>query len=310
MSARTLLSRPARTRGLRAAALAGVALGALCISTGPALARPAAAARVPAARSVRTTDACGAITYKANGTPWTCTFDDEFDGRSLDTTKWTAWNGVNYWDQANVCYYSDPTHLTERNGTLNLSVTRLGSTATCQTPDGTSKPAYGAAVVHTKGHFSQAQGRWAARIKFAGGTGVHNDFWLYPDGNAAPGTGEIDVAEAWGSWPNLMNGATHVANTTGADVGGWGPCTVTGWSNSFHTYEVDWTATTVSFVYDGSPCYSYAIPTSGLTDPAAFAQKYFAILQVLVDDGTSTPAPDSSTAFPATMQVDWVHVWS
>lgn len=253
----------------------------------------------------------GEVVAKATGGYWTCTFDDEFSGRTLDPTKWTAWNGVNYWYEPGVCYYSDPQHVTVSGGTLNLSVTRLTTPATCSTPWGTTSPTYGAAVVHTKGNFSQTGGRFEARIKFAGGVGLHDDFWLYPVANEYPGQAEIDVAEPYGALPNIMNGATHVTGPDGTDVGGVGRCTMYNWAGSFHTYAVEWTSSSITFSYDGKTCYTYSnwTPMTGFTAPAPFDQDFFMILQNMVDSGLGAPAPLATTRFPATMRVDYVRVW-
>jgi beta-glucanase (GH16 family) len=256
---------------------------------------------------------CGTTVYKADRTKWVCTFDDEFSGTKLDTTKWTAWNDVNYWayQEPNICYYDDPQHLSVRGGFLNLTVAPLSAPADCATSADDITATYGAAVVHTKGKFSQTTGRFAARIKFAGGVGLHNDFWLYPTQSTYPGRAEIDIAEPWGWLPNTMVGATHVTGPAGTDVGASTGCLITNWASAFHTYVVEWTTTSIKFIYDNKTCFTYSdwTPMDGYSAPAPFDQDFFMILQVLVDSGIGSPAPQATTAFPATMKVDWVHVW-
>jgi hypothetical protein len=48
-----------------------------------------------------------------------------------------------------------------------------------------------------------------------------------------------------------------------------------------------------------------------VTDPGAVPQvAEYLILNLTVGTATSWPgAPNSSTVFPASLQVDWVHVW-
>jgi beta-glucanase (GH16 family) len=86
---------------------------------------------------------------------------------------------------------------------------------------------------------------------------------------------------------------------------------MTNWAGAFRTYAVDWTATSITFSYDDQTCYTFSnwTPMTGYTAPAPFNQDFFMILQVLADNGVSAPAPDATTALPATMQVDWVRVW-
>jgi len=293
----------------RATAAARTALPATAQSVQTSLyAKALTAAKTAAPR----TDACGTITYKANGTAWKCTFDDEFNGTTLDSSKWTSWGGVNYWGEPSVCYYDDADHVSVGGGSLNLSVTRMAPGSTCWEPSGTTNPTYGAGVVYTKDKFSQTYGRFEARIKFAGGTGIHDDFWLYPQNDSYPGQAEIDIAEPFGAYPDNMNGFTHVTGPTGTDDGGWGYCTIKDWASGYHTYQVDWTPTSISFIYDGQTCYTYAnwTPMTGYSAPAPFNQNFFMILQALADDGTAAVAPTATTVLPATMQVDWVRVWS
>ena len=248
---------------------------------------------------------CGGTTvYKSDGSAWTCTFDDEFNGTSLDTTKWTAWDKVDYFESS-VCYDSDPRHVSVGGGYLKLTVTRLTTPQQCATPLGTVSDNFASGLVHTSGHFSQTYGRWEARIKFAGTDGLHDDFWLYPTGSLYPGQAEIDIAEPYGGWANAMWSATHMTGPTGTDDGGVGWCTLNNWASGFHTYTLVWTATAISFSYDGTQCYSYTnwTPMTGFAAPAPFNQPFFTILQTTLD-GT-----DASTVLPATTEVDYVRVW-
>ncbi|TAM90787.1 MAG: glycoside hydrolase family 16 protein, partial [Jatrophihabitans sp.] len=210
--------------------------------------------------------------------------------------------------------YDDPSHVWVRGGYLNLAVTKLVDPAPCATPLGPLTPAYGGAVIHTKGTFSQTGGLFEARIKFGGGVGLHDDFWLWPENDYAnyPGHAEIDIAEPYGAIPNSVPGATHVTNAAGADGGTVNWCSVPDWSGSFHTYGVSWSGGgTITFSVDGTTCFSFTNQSAlaGYPPTAPFDQPFFMILQTLVDDGAFSPAPNASTVFPAVTQVDWVRVW-
>lgn len=263
-----------------------------------------------------TSSSCGGQTpIKADGTPWTCTFDDEFGGTSLDSTKWTAWNGYNYNSSPNTCYYDDPSHVRVGGGYLYLSATKLASPQPCWTALGWQNALYGGAVLHTQHKFSQDGGLFEARIKFAGGTGLHNAFWLMPENGTQvyPGHAEIDAAETYGALPNTVFGSTHLngANTS-SDVGTVNGCTVANWASGFHTYAIEWTAgKQITFVFDGVKCATFANWTAlpGYANSTPFDQPFFMILQSMVDNGSFSPAPNASTVFPAVTQVDYVRVW-
>ncbi|HEU5008112.1 MAG TPA: glycoside hydrolase family 16 protein, partial [Jatrophihabitantaceae bacterium] len=257
----------------------------------------------------------GEVPVKADGTRWTCTFDDEFDGTSLDSTKWTAWNGYNYNSGPNTCYYDDPSHVRVSDGYLDLSATKLATPQPCWTALGWQNAQYGGAVLHTQHKFSQDGGLFEARIKFAGGTGLHDAFWLMPEYGTQlyPGHAEIDAAEAYGALPNTVFGNTHLngANNS-SDVGAVNACTVASWASGFHTYAIEWTAgKQITFLFDGIKCATFANWTAlpGYANSAPFDQPFFMILQSMVDDGSYSPAPNASTVFPAVTQVDYVRVW-
>jgi beta-glucanase (GH16 family) len=111
---------------------------------------------------------------------------------------------------------------------------------------------------------------------------------------AIVGTTEIDIAEAYSMWPNLVNPTVH--NFLGGNTKA---CTVTDYGADFHTYMVEWTPATASFYYDGKECFWAG--RTGTSQPFLVA-----LTQGL---GIRANAPTTATPAPATMQVDWVRVW-
>ena len=71
---------------------------------------------------------CGGTTiYKPDGSAWKCTFDDEFTGYTLDSTKWTvqqtATSGFTTGPVGSeVCYLNSPNNVSVSGGYLNLTV--------------------------------------------------------------------------------------------------------------------------------------------------------------------------------------------
>src|SRR3569833_2346869 len=98
------------------AAVLTAALSAFAVPS--AMIAPASGTTVSAAA----TDACGAQPLKADGTPWSCTFDDEFSGTALDRTRWVpqavfGTGGVT----GRACYLDSPSTIAVANGSLNLT---------------------------------------------------------------------------------------------------------------------------------------------------------------------------------------------
>lgn len=273
-------------------------------------------------RSSSETDAITAPTcgkedpVKHNGDPWTCTFSDEFDGASLDATKWmpqqTAVSGLK---SGPGCIVGDPDNVSVGGGVLRLTARREDKPFTCRSPNGDSTTQYTNGSVTSNGRFSQAFGRYEFRAKFANVKvpGIHGAIWLYPiieRYGPWPQSGEIDVAEIYSRYPDRSIPYVHykTADPNNPTVTNTG-CKLD--PSQFHTYLLEWTSTTITISYDGTVCIKHTIaPASPLPPPQPFGRPFAVILtQVQGRDNSSNQFDPATTPLPATMQVDYVHVW-
>lgn len=251
--------------------------------------------------------ACGdARIPKSAGGYWTCTFADEFSGDSIDRNKWTpistATMGLSY---AGECFLDDPDHVNVADGYLTLTATRLSIPALC----GWFSTAYQFGMVTSK--YSQAYGRFEARLKFPRGPGFASGWWMWPRDMAyGVQSGEIDIAEHSGAYPSLVYPHTHIRDDAGGEAGTGVNCTVSDPSGSFHRYAVEWLPTGFKFLYDGKPCLIIDrwTPPIPLSFPQPFDQPFFMVLTVLL--GFNENAVTPSTPFPGELQVDYVRVWN
>jgi beta-glucanase (GH16 family) len=248
---------------------------------------------------------------KPSGGYWTCSFDDEFGKRTLDSTKWTVMTtaATGYYT-GNACYIDSPNNLAESTGYLRISATRPAAPVAC----GTRMADYLTTAVITKGKFAQQYGRFEMRAKFPPGVGLQPAFWMYPENLMATGTlnwGEMDIVEAYGAYPGYVQPRVHWMLADGNSTAPGGNCYIPTDTTSYHTYEMEWTSTTITFNYDGVTCWSIPKPESGAPtySPAPFDQKYFMIVELAIG-GTSANLPNATTPFPATMTVDYVRAWS
>jgi len=250
-------------------------------STSPAVRTPAV--RTPAVR-----------TPLPAGVPgdWALKFDDEFNGTSLDTAKWsTGWYGSGVTAPVNSdeadCY--DPAQVTEGGGALSLTLIRKSENC------GIADPLYAAGLVSTRGNFSFTYGFTEARVWLPGTPGdpdhVANWPGVWTDGQNWPEDGEIDIAE--GINGQVCSYFHNAANpSVGISAGDGSGCPSGTYTDGWHTFAANWEPGIITYYYDGVDIGSV---TSGITSAPMF----------LVLDY----AAERSGQAPATMKVDYVRVW-
>ncbi len=145
-------------------------------------------------------------------------WSDEFsaeDGSSPDASKWTYDIGGSGWGNHELEYYTNwRENARIEDGNLVITARQEQYTA----PDG-AKFNYTSARLKTQGLFSQAYGRFEARIKLPAGQAMWPAFWLLGDNFGSvdwPKCGEIDIMENVGMEPG--NGDDHAAS--GAEIVG------------------------------------------------------------------------------------------
>jgi beta-glucanase (GH16 family) len=248
----------------------------------------------------------------AGGT-WRCTFSDDFDRSALDLTKWdvtqTGHTGFRFGGE---CYLKDDDNVGVRGGRLDLTVRRVAP-FTCQSPADRFRTRYTGGMVTTAKRFDQTYGRFEVRARFLAGTapGLHSAIWLWPSRpayGAWPHSGEIDIAELYTRYPDRVIPYVHYASS-GPDR------TVTNTRcrvktpEQFHTYAAEWTPGAITITFDGLVCvrtgWDRAAP---LTGSAPFDRPFHLNLTQALGIGQNAFDP-ATTPLPASMQVDYVHVW-
>jgi beta-glucanase (GH16 family) len=240
---------------------------------------------------------------------WQCTFSDDFDGTTLDTSKWVAQrtDTSGYTSGKTACFVDSPDNVSVSNGTLQLTARQEASPFTCSDPSGDFDTQYTSGMVSTAGgRFSQAYGRFEvrARVSAAHTSGLQSSFWLWPtDPNkygSWPGSGEIDIAELYSQYADRAIPYVHY---TSPDANVTNNSCIIGNSGDFHTYAVEWTPTSIKVVYDGNTC---LIDTLAAAHP--FDQPFIVVLTQALGIGTNDFNP-ATTPLPATTTVDYVRVW-
>ena len=257
---------------------------------------------------------------KADGSSWTCTYDDEFSGTTLDRHFWvpqvTATSGATTGTSSMyACAADTPDTIGVANGNLELSLVQLPAPVSCG-KNKTSQYAYGQ-VMHFQ-TFSQTYGKYEVRAKIPdlSTPGAQETFWLWPNKNtygAWPASGEIDFAELYSRYadtdkpyihyyPGSTQAGTNLNVTTAR-------CPIN--VGEFNTYGLEWAPGRLTILLNGQVCmiddYSSALAAlHGKYSP--FDKPFFlALTQAMGTTGNvydTNVVPDKVTTL-----VDYVRIW-
>lgn len=244
--------------------------------------------------------------------PLILVWSDEFngpDGSPPDPAKWHMVSQGSGFGNDELQYYTQrPMNVYQEKGNLVITARKEKYVS----PDGI-KRAYTSARLETKGLFEQQYGRVEARIKLPGGQGIWPAFWMmgssYKDVDW-PACGEIDIMEKVGFEPSTVHGTLHAEGFSG-------PNSISGqytlpdharFSDDFHRFAIEWELGEIRFYVDDvlyETQNEHTIPAKGRW---GFDHPFFVLLNVAVG-GQWPGSPDKSTAFPASMLVDYVRVY-
>jgi beta-glucanase (GH16 family) len=266
--------------------------------------------------------------------PWVLVFEDNFDGNSLDLTKWDTVYGVardpefesqKAWHQSENLEVSD--------GTLKIIARKpsnpiIGKVVTSWEPYifKIDTFEYTTGEIWTKHKFSF--GKFEARIKIAKGKGFFPAFWLF--GN--PPWNEIDIFEFWTRTGNIYipNNLSKIHQMTthyyGPHNGNSNTCNTNyigvDFSQDFHIFTLIWEKDKIEWYVDGAlkrrDCRYYntlgqeigcgiKAYTAYLRNEIYPKDPMAIILNFAIEYGKYEP--DNTTPFPSQMEVDWVRYY-
>jgi beta-glucanase (GH16 family) len=240
-------------------------------------------------------------------------WSDEFNGSNgslPDPAKWTYDIGGSGWGNHELEYY------TNRRENARIEDGKLVITAREEPyngPDGAEFD-YTSARLKTQGLFSQAYGRFEARIKLPAGQGLWPAFWMLGDnfGSAGwPKCGEIDIMENVGKEPGVNHGSLHAPSSTATTSDLTATITLPAGqklSDDFHVYAIEWEPEAIRFYLDANLYATFSAAQWPRGGTWVFDHRFFLILNVAVG-GDWPGSPDDTTEFPQTMLVDYVRVY-
>jgi len=243
---------------------------------------------------------------------WQLVWQDEFNGNSLDTSKWTVL--IRETSKHNELQYYLPDEVYVENGILRIRsrVRRYGSKE------------YTSGRLDTDGKFAPVYGRFEIRAKLPGGQGLWPAHWLYPqernwlmektmeDAVAAgkerlipeerPWYTEIDIMEFLGHEPAVLYGTIHYCAYDGARRSSSGTWRGTvDYTADFHVYALEWEPDSIRWFIDGNRIHATA---NGIPH-----KPHYLILNTAIGGGWPGN-PDSTTVFPQYHDIDYVRVYA
>lgn len=246
------------------------------------------------------------------------TFCDDFNSaanpnsQGIDMDKWGYQNGdgteygIPGWGNSEKQYYREENSYVE-NGFLYIEA-KLENFGNSQ---------YTSSKLVTQNKFSQAFGRFEARIKLPLGDGLWPAFWMMPQNNVYGGwaaSGEIDIMEAKGRLVDEASGAIHYGGNWPNNIYQSGQQTFASGEgiDTFHVYAVEWTDTSIKWYYDDILVWEATEWfTEGHAFPAPFDESFFMILNLAVGGHFDDHILPNDSIFnqPVVMMVDYVRVY-
>jgi beta-glucanase (GH16 family) len=247
---------------------------------------------------------------------WTLVWSDEFngpDGSAPDSSKWTHDTGGKGWGNSELeCYTNRLQNAQLQGGHLVITAQQESVPFTCS--DGTANN-YTSARLKTQGLFSQAYGRFEARLKIPAGQGMWPAFWMLGNNIATagwPACGEIDIMENIGKEPGTVHGSLHGPSTTSRTSDATSIFTLPAGralADDFHVFAIEWEPGVVRFYVDANLYATFTASQWPAGGTWVFDHPFFILLNVAVG-GTWPGSPDSTTVFPQQMLVDYVRVYT
>jgi hypothetical protein len=269
--------------------------------------------------SVSKAEAASAFNPAGNGR--TLMFSDEFDGTALDSTKWLTCSRQLVWWK-NQCYGHGKelqTYVPENVNIVNFAEGGRGLRLSA-TNDGSrwgfghddvraGDPMYKSGMISTSPNdnfsrpgykpFSFKYGYYEVRMKSPRGQGMWPAAWAFPEDNVGPQ--ELDLIEIIGNDTDTAHMTVHYPGGNSSQK-----LSLPGvdFADDFHTFGMDWKPGQVDWYIDGK------LARTTFSNAGSVPDKPMYIMLNLAVGGWWPGAPDSSTQFPAHMDVDWVRVWS
>lgn len=225
---------------------------------------------------------------------------DEFNGNSLDLSKWTFQIGNGGWGNNELQYYQAE-NTTFENGCLVIAAKE----------EVQSGSAYTSSRITTEGKFSFNFGRVDIRAALPVGQGIWPALWMLGENIGTvgwPQCGEIDIMEMVGGngQENTIHGTTHWWDDGFPAYYGGSYTLPSGiFHDEFHVFSIVWDATHIKWYVDDIQFHIIDITPPLLNE----LLNDFHFLMNIAVGGNWPGSPDGTTFFPQYLIVDYIRVF-
>lgn len=238
-------------------------------------------------------------------------WSEEFDGTTLDLTKWNIETGGGGWGNNEKQYY------TNRSENLRLEGGSLVIEAKKEVYQSNN---YTSARINSRDKVAFTYGKIEARISLPSGKGTWPAFWMMGSNITSarwPLCGEIDIMEHIGSKPTMISHATHTTEKNGSKGNNWYfQKTVADVENNYHTYAIEWEKQfnegddCITFYIDGVKSTTIWEPHVNSTPQQwPFKADFYILLNMAIGGNMGGTIDDTIFNNPTLMKVDYVRVY-
>ncbi len=245
---------------------------------------------------------------QAHAQSYRLVWSDEFNGTSLDLTKWEQQTGTGCpslcgWGNGELEYYrAENTAVAGGFLTITAKAENFGGAA------------YTSSRMRSRFRGDWTYGRIEIRAKLPTGQGLWPAFWMLPTDEAYGGwaaSGEIDLMEGRGQQPASAIGTIHYGATFPGNVSSSATYNLPSgtFASDFHVFAFEWEPCEMRWYVDGV-LYSTKRDwsTAGFPYPAPFDQRFHLLMNLAVGGGF-VGNPNGTTVFPQKLTVDYVRVY-
>ena len=238
---------------------------------------------------------------------WSLVWADEFETDGLpDSTKWGYAVGGHGWGNQELQYYTEarPENAQVEDGVLRI-------TARAEEYEGNP---FTSTRLTTSGRAAWQYGRFEIRARLPGAVGTWPAIWMMPDGwsfeqGGWPDVGEIDIMEHVGFDVGTVHASAHSRDYQ------WqkgtqktGTIEVPDATEAFHTYALEWTPEVLRAYVDDELYFEYENEGEG-AGKWPYDKPFYLILNIAVGGAWGGQEGVDRSAFPQTLEVDYVRVY-